>query len=404
MALSDILNLRGGIGTTLLKERDSGDRTHYGSVFLETSYRTPSLEFSLDLPLRWESETGDFNGSVWDRKGDWLRPLNLLRYHPARGEVSGGLEVFDAWTPGAGYLVRDLSGRGEIDYILPGIRFRWNGPRIDLDAGMDRPIDPTVQAAALKWTFYQGITLVLEGATDPEAPVVFNGASSGGRPVADEADRLTAEAAGIVIRLIDGRVLDLSLGAHAGDINGEAKGKGGQVTATLTFAESYQNQLRIAVQTMACEGGYTPALFSAVYPVTRWGLMEHGAVLPDRDLPDRRMLSLDLHYDLGDFFSVQGGLDRFDDDSVRRAWFGAKLSEVNGRGLELYLWSRTDDPDTKIFSEDSTLYSRANVLYNILPHLLLNVSYEHAWAFREKEGAFLPLNAIELGVMYDISL
>jgi hypothetical protein len=77
---------------------------------------------------------------------------------------------------------------------------------------------------------------------------------------------------------------------------------------------------------------------------------------------------------------------------------------VNGRGLELSLWSRADEPGTKIFSEDSNLYSRASVLYNILPHFLLGISFEHAWAFREEEDGFIPLNAIQLGVSYDISL
>jgi len=406
-AKADILNLRGGLGTVVLRDRDSDESTHYAAVLLETSYRTPFLEFSLDLPLRWESQTKEFDDRVWNRKGDWLRPLSLLRYSSGEGRISGGLEVIHEWTPGEGFLVRDLSGRGEIDYILPGVRFKWSGDTLDLDAGMDRPIDPTVQAAALKWRVLGGVTLVLEGAADPEAPVAFGGDSSGGRPIADENERLTAEAAGIVMELIEGDFLDLSLGVHAGDINGEAKGKGGQLTAALDFTKSFLNRLQLAVQSVHCEGGYVPAWFNAVYPVYRWGPMEQmpaGLSPLGSAIPDRKMLSLGLQYDLGDFFSIKGGLDRFDDDSIRRAWFGAKLREINGRGMELYLWSRADDPDIRIFSEDSSLYSRASVLYNILPHFLLGISFEHAWAFREEELGFIPLNAIQLGVSYDISL
>ena len=406
-AKTDILNLRGGLGTIVLRDRESGESTHYGAVLLNTSYRTPSLEFSLDLPLRWESQTREFDNSVWDRRGDWLRPLTYLRYSSGARQVRGGLELIHDWTPGEGFLVRDLSGRGEIDYILPGIRFMWSDDSFHLDAGMDRPIDPTVQAAALKWRILGGVTLVLEGAADPEAPVVFSGNSSGGRPVADESERLTAEAAGIVFDLIQGDFLDLSLGVHAGEINGEARGRGGQLTAALDFTRSFLNRLRLAVQSVDCEGGYIPAWFNAVYPVYRWEPLEHplaGLGSPGGAIPDRKMLSLDLQYNLGDFFSIKGGLDRFDDDSIRRAWFGAKFSEVNGRGLELSLWSRADDPDIKIFSEDSNFYSRASVLYNILPHFLLGISFEHAWAFREEEERFIPLNAIQLGVSYDISL
>ncbi len=89
---------------------------------------------------------------------------------------------------------------------------------------------------------------------------------------------------------------------------------------------------------------------------------------------------------------------------MRRARFGAQLKEENGRGLEISVWSRADSPDIKLFSEDSNLHSRASALYNILPHFLLSISYEHSWAFQEEEAGFRPLNSILLGVVYDISL
>jgi hypothetical protein len=408
-AHSGILNLRGGLGSVVLHDRDTRDTIRYGAVLLATSYRTPALEFALDLPLRWDAKTGEFDRDIWDREVDWLRPLTLLRYHSGTGQVSGGLEVFDDWTPGEGFLVRDLSGRGEIDYVLPGVRFRWSDEHFDFDAGMDRPVDPTVQAVALTWRAFRGVTLVIEGAVDPEAPVAFSGVSSRGRPRADDSERLTSGAAGVRFDLVDGDVLGFSVGAHTGDINGEAKGKGGDVSATVDFAGSYLNQLRLQVRSVSCEGGYVPAWFDAEYPVYRWGPTDTdqpflGLNPLDSTLPDRKMISYDIQYDLGDFFSINGGLDRFDDDSMARVRFQAKLREENKRGLEVSVWSRADGPDTRLFSEESILHSRLSALYNILPHFLLKMSYERSWAFREEEAAFIGLNSILVGVMYDISL
>jgi hypothetical protein len=406
-ANAGILNLRSGLGTVVQEDRDTGESIRYGAVLLATSYRTPAFQFTLDLPLRWDAETRSFDRSIWDRKGDWLRPLNILRYRSATGRISGGLEVFTDWTPGEGFLVRDLSGRGEVDYVLPGFRFRWSDEHFDLDAGVDRPIDPTVQAVALKWKATRGFTLIIEGAVDPEAPVVFSGKSSGGRPSADTSERLTAEAAGIRVQLIEGEVLDLSIGAHTADINGTAKGQGGELSATVDFTKSYLNRLQFLFRSVSCEGGYVPAWFNAAYPVDRWGPTGQpflGLNPLDGTIPDRKMLSYDIQYDLGDYFNISGGLEGFTDDSMRRAWFDAQLREDNGRGLEVSIWSRADDPDIKLFSEDSVLHSRASALYNFLPHFLLSVSYEHSWAFREEEAGFKPLNSILVGVVYDISL
>lgn len=406
-AQAGILNLRSGLGTVVQKDRDTSESVRYGAVLLATSYRTPALEFALDLPFRWDIQTREFDRDIWDRRGDLLRPLKLLRYHSGTGRVSGGLEVFTDWTPGEGFLVRNLSGRAEIDYVLPGLRFRWSDEHFDLDAGMDRLVDPTVQAVAFTWRAARRVTLIIEGAVDPEAPVAFSGDSSQGRPSADDSERLTAGAVGIRVELVQGDVLDLSIGAHTGEINGKAKGKGGELSATLDFTHSYLNRLQLLVRSVNCEGGYVPAWFDAAYPVYRWGPTGQpflGLNPLDGTIPDRKMLSYDIQYDLGDFFSVSGGLDRFEDDSMSRAWFEAKLREENGRGLEISVWSRADGPDIKLFSEDSNLRSRVRALYNFLPHFLLSVSFEHSWAFREDEAGFKPLNSILLGVVYDISL
>ncbi|MDF1527216.1 MAG: hypothetical protein RRA15_13570 [bacterium] len=406
-AHAGILNLRSGLGTIAQKDRDSGGSTRYSAVLLATSYRTPTFEFALDLPLRWDTQTWEFDRDDWNRKGDPLRPLNALRYSSGTGHISGGLEVFTDWTPGDGFLVRDLSGRGEIDYVLPGVRIQWTEEHFDLDAGMDRPVDPTVQAVALTWRVFRGVTLVVEGAVDPKAPVAFSRDSIGGRPDTYDSERLTAEAAGIRVELVEGNVLDFGIGAHAGDINGEAKGRGGELSATLDFTHSYLNRLKLLFRSIICEGGYVPAWFDASYPVYRWGPNSQpflGSNPLDGTMPDRTMRSYDIQYDLGDSFSISGGLDRFDDDSMSRARFEAQLKEENGRGLEISIWSRADSPDIKLFSEDSALHSRASALYNFLPHFLFSLSYEHSWAFQEEEAGFRPLNSLMLGVVYDISL
>lgn len=406
-ARADILNLRSGLGTVVQKNLDSGDSTRYSTVLLSTSYRTPTIDFALELPLRWDFETGDFQKDVWEREGDPLRPVKLFRYHSASGRISGGLEVLSDWTPGMGYLVRDLSGMAEIDYVLPGIRFKWSDQKMDVDAGMDRPVDPAVQAVALTYRAFRGITLALEWAVDPQAPVVFTGDSSRGRPQPDDSERLSAEAAGLKFGIVEGDMLDLGFGVHVADINGDAKGAGGELTATLDFSDSYLNRLQFLVRSVSCEGGYVPAWFDAIYPLHRWGLDGPPFLVLNplgSTVPDRTMLSYAIGYDLGDSFSISGGYDMFKDDSMRRARFKASLREENGRGLELLLWSRADDPDVKMFSLESNLHSRVRALYNVLPHLLLNVSYDHSWSFREEEAAFRPLKSFLLGVVYDISL
>ncbi len=408
VAQSGILNLRGGPGTVVLKDRESRDSTRYGTLLLAATYRTPFLEYALDLPLRWEFQSGDFDGDVWNREGDWLRPLKLFRYSSGTGHLRGGLEVIHNWTPGSGYLVRELSGQGEIDYVLPGLKISWSEGDFDLEAGMDRPINPAVIAFGLKWRAVGGITLTMEGASDPEAPVAFSGSSSGGRPVADETKRVTAQAAGVNLEVAEGEILDLAVGAHVGDINGVARGKGGELSATLDISRSYLNRLHLLFRAVRCENGYIPAWFDATYPVYRWGPVSdpYLEVNPlDETQPDRKMRSYEIHYDLGGFFSIGAGFDEFTDESMKRGRINAELREENGRGLEIALWSRTDDPDeVKLFSEDSNLNSRVSALYNILPHFLVNISFQHAWSFSEEEAAFKPINSIMLGVLYDISL
>jgi hypothetical protein len=406
-AHSGIVNLRGGVGTIVQKDRDTDGRNRYGVFLLAASHRTPSMEFILDLPLRWEFKTGEFDDEIWNRKGDWLKPLELLRYRSGTGEMSGGLEIFTDWTPGEGFLVRNLSGRGEPDYALPGFRFRWSGRNLDLDAGMDRLVDPTVQAIALTFRPVNGIRLVAEVAVDPDAPAVFSGDSSDGRPVADDSERLEASAVGVHLDLIDGKIMDVGIGVHVAEINGDAKGTGGEISTTVDFTQSYLNRLKVMARSVRCEDGYVPSWFDAVYPLQRWGTGGQPllAIYPLNGTgDDRDMMSYSINYDLGDFFSISADWERFLDDSMSRGRFEAKLREENGRGLELSFWSRTDDPGIRLFTEDANLHSRASAFYNILPHLLLKVSMEYSWVFREENSGFVPLNSSMIGVLYDISL
>ena len=67
---------------------------------------------------------------IWSRQGDLLRTVRTFLYSPTGSSTGSnwkaGLELLRSWTPGSGYLIRDLSGAGEIDYALPGLRFLWS--------------------------------------------------------------------------------------------------------------------------------------------------------------------------------------------------------------------------------------------------------------------------------------
>ncbi len=406
-AHGDIWNVKGGLGTELQKNRDTGSSDRYLTLFLAPSYLSPNWEGALDITLRWDSGSGDFDKSVWDRRGDALRGMNRLVYRSDNGKWGGGLEVLSSWTPGEGYLVRGLNGSGEVDYVLPGIRAHLKDTFLEVDAGMDRPVDPSVQVLAITLHAGRYLSLVLEGAVDPEAPVVFSDRFRDGRPVADETERLFGKAGGIRLQLADGPVLDLWAGAHTADLNGEAKGVGGDLSASLALSRLYHHNLSFQLRSVGCSGGYVPAWFDDLYAIGRWGpsgtpFLSVNPLGPEA--PDRRMLSLNVDYELGEFFNISAGYDQFRDDSLRRARFGLKLREPNGRGLEALVWSRAEDPDIRLFSEEANLYTRVGALYNFLAHFLLRVSYEHSWAFREEAGGLQPVNSVLLGMMYNISL
>jgi hypothetical protein len=109
-------------------------------------------------------------------------------------------------------------------------------------------------------------------------------------------------------------------------------------------------------------------------------------------------------YELGNTFRISAGLDRFTDDSMKRARFLLELKESGGRGLQAKAWSRADGPDEELFKVDENFFTRVSALYAFMPHMLLKVSYDRSWAFQEDKGGLVPLSSILLGVMYNISL
>ena len=406
-AHAGIWTLNSGLASQRQADRDSDDKTNSLNLLTTVSYLSPEWEFALDLGLRWDTDGKEFDKTVWERRGDFLRPLKTLVYSHPEGVFSAGIEEMSNWTPGGGYLIRELSGLGEIDYILPGLRLKWGTRDLRIDVGTDRLIDPTVQAASLTWKPFGNIRILLEGALDPEAPESFTGEFSSGRPVAASTRRLTGSAAGILFPLRDGRLLDLEAGGHAARLGDDASGLGWELRVSLDWSPYYRNRLSFTAGSVQCSGGYVPAWFEAVYPVTRWGLSGQPLleINPlDGTREERRLEMLEAGYELGNSFRIRGGIDRFTDNSMKRARFLLELRESGGRGLEAALWSQSNGPDEDLFTEDGNFFSRVSALYACVPHLLLRISYDHSWAFQEEKGGLVPLTSVLLGVMYNISL
>lgn len=409
-AWADVITLRTGIGTVWQRNRDTDENIRYAALLSELSYRSPALEMTLDLPLRWESEKWELDKEIWSRQGDLLRTVRTFLYSPTGSSTGSnwkaGLELLRSWTPGSGYLIRDLSGAGEIDYALPGLRFLWSGERTRIEAGMDRPVNPTVQAVAVSYKLFDQVLLSFEAASDPEAPLSFTGVFEDGRPVADDTESITGSAAGLEMLLLDGSMLDVRVGGHAGKLGDKGEGIGGDLALSLDFSSYYRNQLQVKIASIQCRGGYLPAWFDGTYPVQRWGGNGQPLLVlypMDGATADRQMESVEISYELGDLLSIRGGVERLDDDSMSKARFDLALREESGRGLEASVWSRVDDADTRFFSSDANLYSRLNALYDLSPHFLLKVALEHSWAFDEELAGLVPLNSALIGVMYNIS-
>ena len=407
-AEAGIWKVSSGLANQRQTDRQSEEQTNHIDFIGAVSYTSPEWNFILDLHLSWDAKTKKIDRDVWDRKGDFLRPLEALVYSFPDKEVSFGFQVLDNWTPGAGYLVRDLTGRAEIDYVLPGILFKWESETLKVEVGTDRPVDPTVQAASLTWGPWEDVRIVVEGAVDPEAPEVYNGTFTDGRPEADETSRVSGLAAGVQFPLRDGKVLDIKAGGHAARLNGDASGMGFEATVSLDMSSYYVNRLSFKGERVDCSGGYVPAWFDAVYPVWRWGLTGGQTPLALNPLDgsgnDKSLESLDIIYELGDNIRLGLGADRFRDDSLKRARFTLDLKESAGRGIQAALWSRADGPDEELFKVDENFFVRVSALYAFLPHMLVKVTYDRSWAFREESEGLVPVSSILLGVMYNISL
>jgi len=270
-AIGGIWNLNAGLATERQTDRDSEEIWDSINLLAAATYTSPDWKFALDLQLKWETQEREFDSDIWSRKGDFLRPVKALLYSPMDGSFSAGLEVLESWTPGAGYLVRELSGSAEVDYVLPGILVKLESGSLKLELGADRPVDPTVQAAALMWEPWRKAELVIESVVDPEAPEVFTGNFDGGRPKADVTSRLTGTAVSFALPIHDGRVLDIKAGGHAAMLGDDASGLGWEVKVTLDMSSYYLNRLSLNVGSVDCRNGYVPSWFDAVYPVQRWG-------------------------------------------------------------------------------------------------------------------------------------
>jgi hypothetical protein len=373
-------------------------------LYLAPSYRDVFWDFALDLRLKWDVDTGKFQSEEWERQGDLLRPLKRGKFSSRSGRWSLGLDVIDGRDVGSGNLVRNLSGEGEVDYVLPGFTLSWSDRNTRFEALVDRVVDPTVAAAALRRELGR-LTVTLEGAGDPAAPVSYSGAFSDGRPVPASDKQITGAALEVEAALRDGEVLDIFGYLNSATLSSDAAGTGAGLRLNLDFSKLYTSRLSIRAAATRCTNGYIPAYFGALYPLWRWGgdQLPPAAVLASAPENSLVLESVELGYALGDSFRIKGIFERFDDDSLKRAQLQMQILEKGGRGLEAEVWSQARG-DEELFDADLNLHSRISALYNFLPHLMVRADYKYSRAFREEAAGLVPLNSFSVGALYTLSL
>ncbi|UCF31317.1 MAG: hypothetical protein JSV26_02545 [bacterium] len=404
---ADVMTITVGPGTSLIRDRDTGEDRDFVILSLLPSYRSRTWNVSLDLNLRWDSSDGSFFKEEWSRRGDWLRPLRQLTYSSRRADLTLGLERLTDYTLGSGQLVRGLIGDAEVQYGLPGFFLEDVVGDIRVQAAADRTVDPSVAGVAFIWGPSEALTVSLEGAVDPEAPLAFSGQFEGGRPVADSEEEVTGWGGEVSYRFLDGRVFNLTGVFRGGSLEGGARGQGGGIRLDLDFSSFYVNRLTLRADSVSCERGYVPAYFDELYSLERWGLTGEPlrVQIPfGEGVPDRTMWMTSLRYALGDFFLVVLDYDRFEDGSMERARVSIKILEEGNKGIEAFAWSRTNSEDENLFDSERNFFARVTALYNLRPHLLFKVGFDHSWAITEERGGVFPRTDFMVNLLYTISM
>jgi len=402
---ADVWELTGGIGFSRLNDNTENEKKDLLVLNLSPSYQSVSWEFSLDLNLRWDIDDGSFFSEEWDPKGAWLRPLKKLGYRAIDESWSAYLLQYWQMTLGSGQALRGLVGGAEVNYSLPGFYLRRTTRTTTFQLFVDQAIEPNVGGFGFTWEPRPELSLSLEGAIDPTAPLEWSGGFSRGRPTADSEDTVYGYGGEGKARIYDSVLMDFSLFVNAGVLN-DTQGAGLGFLADMDFSQAYLNRLSLKASSVFCNNGYVPAYFDELYQIERWGV--HGQTLLqtnplDGSGPDRMMLMTKLGYGLGEFFNLEWRYDQFDDKSMKRAGLLLRLLEEGGKGIEALVWSRSDDKDEELFQKDVNLFTRVSALYNLFPHLLLKLNYKYSWAFLEEASGAVQASDLVLLAQYTIS-
>ncbi len=402
-----VWTLTEGAGIAFRENRSINDTQTLGVVIITPSYRSDRWKFSLDINLRWNLEGQGFMSEEWKRKGDPLRALSELVYRADSGSWKAGIEVLRGITLGSGQLVRGIRGDAEYDYAVPGFTIMGNSGKADMELVLDRVVDPGLAALAVKYKPNSNTVFFLEGAVDQDAPVTFTGVFQSGRPRADISESIAGYLGQGRIRLLDRKVLDLWFSLTSGVLGSSSDGLGGSALLEFDFSQFYLHQLKIELGSMQCQNGYIPAYFDELYLLERWGL--NGSTMRTlvplgSGVPDRRMDSISIRYNVGEHFQMKTGYDRFDDETMRRAGMSISLMEEGRRGLQADIWSRADSRDQELFDSELNLFTRIGALYDFFPHTLVKISLQHSWALDETAGGVIPVTDVLFGAVYSISL
>ncbi len=406
-AMADVWTFRQGLGTSFVEDRDTKVDSDLIVLSLLPSYRSRTWDVALDLNLRWDASNGEFFKDEWGKRGDWLRPIERLLHTSNQETLTFGLQRLTGLTLGSGQIVRGLIGNSEVYYGLPGFYLNADLGKTRIQAAVDRVYEPSVAGAAIFWEASRRLSLSLEGAVDPSAPVSFLGRFVDGRPEPDGEKEITGLGGEIVYRVFDGDLIKLAVDVQGGSLPEGARGYGGGIRLDFDFSAFYLSRLTFNVDSIACKNGYIPAYFDELYPLERWNF--GGKTLVEANplggtVSDRDMWVTSIRYNLGDFFLVAAGYDRSDDGSLERAQFSVKILEEGGKGIELYLWSRTNSEGESLFDDDQNLFGRVTALYNFTPHLLVRAGFDHSWSLDEDRGGVVPRSDFILNLLYTVSM
>ncbi len=401
----DLLTLDGGVGTVNLYDRETESTRNLAAIFLNPSWETPAWDLALDLTLRWDLDAGEFDQGSWNREGDFLRPLRRAAWHPPGSPWSAELGTLDTLPSPGGMVVGGMTGFAEVDYAVPGLVLGWGKEDAGASLFADRVVDTTL-AGGRAWLRKGRFLLDLEGAVDPEAPTeTFSGVFSGGRPVEDAPDQLWGAGGELTLELGGGEGWELFLLAEAAALSGDAAAAGGGVGVRLDFSRLYTHRLEVALLSVEGVNGFLPDLFDVAYAMERWGLPGQ-APLAERlgeGGAEGRIDRVSVRYALGELLRAEADWHRQQGSELEGFRLAVRLAEEGNRGVTAVIWSRVQDQGERLF-ENERLHARVFALYPVYSHILLRLSYNYGWFFREGTDHLVGGSSWAAGVLYSLTI